>query len=126
MRGTSRASCRASPRRIGHRRTRMAASIGGGHLHAQTQYFPLIQTVRAHGSGTCDRGSSPRWEAIDNLGRRTVPLVIPSGRMATGPRRTAGTRGADMADEEGVNEGQEPEGGQAGGEGAGGAVSEQC
>ena len=40
--------------------------------------------------------------------------------MATGPRRTAGTRGADMAEEEGVNEGQEPEGGQSGGEGAGG------
>jgi hypothetical protein len=31
-----------------------------------------------------------------------------------------------MAEEEGVNEGQEPEGGQAGGEGAGGNVSEQC
>ena len=38
--------------------------------------------------------------------------------MATGPRRTAGTRGADMAEEEGVIEGREPEGGQAGGEGA--------
>lgn len=104
----------------------MAASIGGGHFHVQTPNFPLVQTVRTHGSGPCDRGSSPRREAIANLGRRTAPLVISSGRMATGPRRTAGTRGADMAEEEGVNEGQEPEGGQAGGEGAGGNVSEQC
>ena len=46
--------------------------------------------------------------------------------MATGPRRTAGTRGAGMAEEEGVKEGQVPEGGQAGGKGAGGNVSEQC
>ena len=102
----------------------MAASIGGGHFHAPTPHFPLVQTVRTHGSGPCDRGSSPRRETIDSLGRRTAPLVISSGRMATGPRRTAGTRGAGMAEEEGVKEGQVPEGGQAGGEGAGGNVSE--
>lgn len=56
-----------------------------------------------------------------------APPVISSCHMATGPRRTAGTRGADMAEEEGVKEGRELEGGQVDGEGAdGGTVFGQC
>lgn len=68
-----------------------------------TPHFPLVQTVRTHGSGPCDRGSSPRREAIDNLGCRTAPLVISGSRMGHGSA-------ARRRSEQGMEPGQEPRG----------------
>lgn len=69
--------------------------------------FPQVQTVRTHGSGPCDRGSRPWREAIDNLGRRTAPLVIFAPR--TGHRSAARRRlEPEMPNEQSEQPSQEP------------------
>ena len=70
-------------------------------------HFQLVQTVRTHGSGPCDRGSSARLEATDNLGRRTAPLVIFAPRM--GHRSAARRRlEPEMPNEQSEEPRQEP------------------
>lgn len=76
-------------------------------LKQSLPHFQLVQTVRTHGSGPCDRGSNPRLEATDNLGRRTAPLVIFAPR--TGHRSAARRRlEPEMPNEQSEEPSQEP------------------